>query len=76
MMMRYGAEAGLKAARRADELLAEGDTEGAKTWCRILKVIEKLHAKKLPEGEAVNSAASRAESRIAAGRFLGTRGTT
>jgi hypothetical protein len=31
MMKRYGEAAGLEAAKRADEMLAEGDTDGAKT---------------------------------------------
>jgi hypothetical protein len=31
----YGADAGLESAKRADELLAAGDTEGA-TWRRII----------------------------------------
>jgi hypothetical protein len=36
MMKRYGTEAGLEAAKRADELLAEGDIDDAATWRRIV----------------------------------------
>ncbi len=38
----HGADAGLRAAERADEMLERGDLEGAAVWRRILKAIEEL----------------------------------
>jgi hypothetical protein len=37
--------------QRADQLLAEGDMAGCKTWHRILNAIERLQAKAPTEGE-------------------------
>jgi hypothetical protein len=42
----------LEAAKRADQLLDEGDIAGAETWHRILNAIERLQAK--AEGEKVH----------------------
>jgi hypothetical protein len=42
LMDRDGADAGLRAAERADQLLEAGDMIGAATWRRILKAIEEL----------------------------------
>jgi hypothetical protein len=53
MIKRYGAEAGLQAAKRADELLADGDPEGSATWHRIMSAIERLLAER-PKGAKVN----------------------
>ena len=53
-MKRYGDEAMLEAAERADQLLDEGDMAGAETWHRILNAIERLQAKVPPEGEKVH----------------------
>jgi hypothetical protein len=38
----HGADAGLRAAERADQLLEVGDMIGATTWRRILKAVEEL----------------------------------
>jgi len=38
----HGADAGLRVAERADQLLEAGDMIGAATWRRILKAIEGL----------------------------------
>jgi hypothetical protein len=46
-VQRYGDDAMLEAARRADQLL----DEGAETWHRILNAIERLQAPKPAEGE-------------------------
>ena len=40
--IQHGADAGLRAAERADQLLDAGDMIGAATWRRILKAIEEL----------------------------------
>jgi hypothetical protein len=42
MMKRYGDDAGARAAKRADELQAEGATEGANVWRRIMAAIAEL----------------------------------
>jgi hypothetical protein len=54
MIQRYGDAAGIEAARRADEFLAQGDVGGTATWRSILAAIEKLQAEKPVDGEAVN----------------------
>ena len=48
-----GEEAAMFAAGHADELLEEGDTDGAAIWRRILAAIEELQRERR-EGEAVN----------------------
>jgi hypothetical protein len=54
MVKRYGEDAMLEAAERADQLLDEGDMAGAETWHRILNAIERLQAKAPAEGEKVH----------------------
>jgi hypothetical protein len=49
MVKRHGNAAGLEAARRADELLAQGDTEGQAVWLRIVRAIQELQRTE-PEG--------------------------
>jgi len=49
----HGADSGLRAAERADQLLDAGDMIGAATWRRILKAIEEL-GRGRREGDAVN----------------------
>jgi hypothetical protein len=51
---RYGDDAKLEAAERADQLLEEDDLVGAETWHRILNAIERLQAKAPAEGEKVH----------------------
>ena len=38
----YGEDASIRAAMRADELLARGDLDGAGTWRRILDAVKEL----------------------------------
>ena len=54
MVRRYKADAMLEAAARADQLLEEGDWQGAPTWHRILDAIERLQVEKPAEGEKVH----------------------
>ena len=54
IMKRYGDDAMLEAAARADKLLEDGDSLGAETWHRILNAIERLQAKAPAEGEKVH----------------------
>jgi hypothetical protein len=54
MVKRYGDDAMLEAAERADQLLDEGDMAGTETWQRILNAIERLQAKAPAEGEVMH----------------------
>jgi hypothetical protein len=49
----HGEDEPIRAAGRADELLAAGDTEGARVWRAIMEAIEELQRKREPE-ESVN----------------------
>jgi hypothetical protein len=51
---RYGHDAALVAARRADELLAAADFEGCRIWKRILAAVGELSRTKPARGERVN----------------------
>ena len=42
MVKRYGADAPIHAAMRSDELLDEGDLDGAATWRAVLRAIDEL----------------------------------
>ncbi len=54
LVKRYGADAAIQAAQRADELLNRGDLDGGAIWRRILAAIEDLARTKPAEGERVN----------------------
>jgi hypothetical protein len=55
MVKRYGADAAVEAAARADELLDEGDVDGARVWWqRIANAIDRLQAETPAEGEKVH----------------------
>jgi len=54
MVKRYGDDALLEAAARADQLLEDGDWQGAATWHRILDAVERLQATEPAEGEPVH----------------------
>jgi triphosphoribosyl-dephospho-CoA synthetase len=51
LVKRHGADATVVAAKRADELLADGDVDG---WKRILAAVNELSRTKPVEGERVN----------------------
>jgi hypothetical protein len=53
MIQRYGSNAEMEAAERADELLEKGDIEGAVAWKRIMAAIDQLQAVKPAPGEKV-----------------------
>jgi hypothetical protein len=44
MIQRYGSNAAMEAADRADELLEKGDIGGSAGWVKIMAAIEKLQA--------------------------------
>ena len=51
LIHQHGADgAKLHAAQRADELLAEGDLDGDRTWRLIFKAIGELASTELPPG--------------------------
>ncbi len=50
MVKRYGDDAATEAAKRADDLLVEGDAEGYAIWRRIMQAVEGLLAME-PEGK-------------------------
>jgi hypothetical protein len=49
----HGEDAGTRAAQWADELLQDGDTEGAAIWRAIMSAIEELQRGR-HEGEPLN----------------------
>ncbi len=51
---RYGDDAALHAAQRADELLAAGDMEGRRVWQRIMGAIDELRRTAPGHGEGVH----------------------
>jgi hypothetical protein len=53
MIQRYGSNAGIEAAERADEHLEKGNLDVSATWQRIMTAIEKLQAEKPEPGETV-----------------------
>jgi hypothetical protein len=54
IMKRYGDDAMLEAAQRADQLLEEGHMGRAEMWHRILNAIERLQARAPTEREKVH----------------------
>ncbi len=50
----YGDGAGLHAAQRADEIMAEGDMEGRAVWHRIERAIEELRKTAPGTGDPVH----------------------
>jgi hypothetical protein len=54
MVKRYGADATLEAAGRADELMDAGDVAACEMWHRILSAIERLQAAAPAHGEGVH----------------------
>ena len=54
LLKRYGVDAAIEAARRADELLEDGDMDGCAIWKRILSAVSELTRTTPAEGERVN----------------------
>jgi len=54
IMERYGEDAALEAAQRADDMLARGDLDGCAVWKRILKAIEEMERTDRLVGEPLN----------------------
>ncbi len=54
LIKRYGDDAPIEAAMRADGCLAAGNKEGEAVWLRIVKAIEELLSKERPEDAKVH----------------------
>ncbi len=54
LVKRYGQDAELEAAQRADAMLEAGDLGGQRVWQRILKAIDDLVAQAPPEGRQLH----------------------
>ncbi len=54
LINRYGQDAPIQAAMRADELLDESDMEGSAVWKQILAAIQDLLRQEPGEGEGVH----------------------
>ena len=54
LLKRYGVDAAIRVAHRADELLADSDSDGYAIWKRILQAVGDLTRAKPVEGERVN----------------------
>ena len=54
LIQTWGEEADLVATRRADALMAEGNTEGFSVWCRVANAIDDLRRQKPSASEQPN----------------------
>ena len=54
LVKRHGSDAEIAAAQRADELLAQGDTDGQRIWKRILAAVHELRRTKPTVSERRN----------------------
>jgi hypothetical protein len=53
LIRRYGSNAGIEAAERANEHMEGGDEQSGQTWVRVMQAIERLQASKPAPGETV-----------------------
>ncbi len=54
IIKRYGLDAPIHAAMRADAMLEAGDLDGLAVWKHILRAVEELQGAKPNSGEAVH----------------------
>jgi len=54
LIKRYGDDAPIEAAMRADELTEDGNMEGQAVWLRIMKAIAELLSEERPEDAEVH----------------------
>ncbi len=54
LVKRYGPDAPIHAAMRADAMLEKGDPDGYAVWKRILRALEELQREELQENEAAH----------------------
>ncbi len=53
LVKRYGEDAALKAARRADVMLERGDMDGYAVWKQIVKAVEEMQRTEPAIGEVL-----------------------
>jgi hypothetical protein len=53
LVKRYGEDAALEAAQRADTMLEKGSLDGQRVWKRVLAAVKEIQ-REPREGEAVN----------------------
>ena len=53
LVKRYGEDAPIQAAMRADAMLEAGDLDGYAVWKRILRAVGELLSKERPDGATV-----------------------
>ncbi len=54
LVKRYGEDAALEAAQRADAMLEEGSLDGQRVWKRVLAAVKEIQRQEPREGEVVN----------------------
>ncbi len=54
LVKRYGENAALEAAQRADAMLEKGCLDGQRMWKRVLAAVKEIQREEPEEGEAVN----------------------
>ena len=54
LIEKYGEDAPIEAALRADELLDRGDIDGERVWIKIGKAVDELLATERPKGAKVH----------------------
>jgi triphosphoribosyl-dephospho-CoA synthetase len=54
LIKRYGADAKSEAERRAEDLLAEGETRGHATFLRIARAVEELQRERPAKGQPLH----------------------
>jgi len=54
LIKRYGEDAALEAAARADDLFDECDLDGWQVWKAILRAIEDIQREDMKDGEQIN----------------------
>ena len=52
LIKRHGDDAPIEAAMRADELMEAGDMEGVAVWLRVIRAIEEMLGKGLPQPDS------------------------
>ncbi len=53
LLMRYGEDAGIEAAKRVDAMLEADEFEGQRVWKRILKAVDELQRDKPDQGDTI-----------------------
>ncbi len=54
LVKRYGEDAALEAAQRADAMLEKGCLDGQRIWTRVLAAVKEIQRQEPRKGEVVN----------------------